>query len=222
VLRTRLERTLTRPTRIRTASAAATPEDDWPGFLRLTAVVIVRSVLFFGLTSFLSLYFLNSLHTSKAYAGATLSAFLISGACGTLLGGALADRYGRLPVIRLGFAAAVPGLLGLVLSHSPLPAAAFVLITGVAVFLPFSVFVALGQDYLPHRIGTASGVTVGLAVSVGGLFSPLLGALADATTLRTTLSVLIALPMFALALTALMHEPGPLPGDQQRRLTVPG
>jgi len=77
----------------------------------------------------------------------------------------------------------------------------------VAVFLPFSVFVVLGQDYLPHRIGTASGVTVGLAVSVGGLFSPLLGALADATSLRITLTTLLGLPPLALLLTTLMHEP---------------
>lgn len=181
--------------------------DDWPGFLRLTAVVVVRSVLFFGLTSFLALYFINELGTSRGQGGAALTVFLLAGACGTLLGGAIADRYGRLLAIRGGFALAIPGLLGLVLSTSPLVAMGFVVLTGVAVFLPFSVFVVLGQDYLPHRIGTASGVTVGLAVSVGGLFSPLLGALADATSLRITLTTLLGLPALALLLTTLMHEP---------------
>jgi len=181
--------------------------DDWPGFLRLTAVVVVRSVLFFGLTSFLALYFINELGTSRGQGGAALTVFLLAGACGTLLGGAIADRYGRLLAIRGGFALAIPGLLGLVLSTSPLAAMGFVVLTGVAVFLPFSVFVVLGQDYLPHRIGTASGVTVGLAVSVGGLFSPLLGALADATSLRITLTTLLGLPALALLLTTLMHEP---------------
>src|SRR6266542_6568539 len=33
-----------------------------------------------------------------------------------------------------------------------------------------------GKDYLPSRPGTATGVTLGLAVSIGGLFAPVLGA----------------------------------------------
>ena len=77
-------------------------------------------------------------------------------------------------------------------------------------------FVILSQDYLPSRIGTASGVTVGLAVSIGGLFSPLLGWLADITSLRFTLSTLIALPILALLLSALIHEPAtPAPSAQE-------
>lgn len=78
----------------------------------------------------------------------------------------------------------------------------FVALTGIGTFMPFSVFVILSQDYLPNRIGTASGVTIGLAVSIGGLFSPLLGWLADSTSLRFTLSTLIALPILALLLSA--------------------
>ena len=39
--------------------------------------------------------------------------------------------------------------------------------------------VVLGQAYLPRHVGTASGVTVGLAVTFGGLAAPLLGRYAD-------------------------------------------
>ncbi len=46
-------------------------------------------------------------------------------------------------------------------------------------YVPFSLYVTLGQDYLPRHMGTASGDTLGLAVSVGGLASPAIGALAD-------------------------------------------
>jgi MFS transporter, FSR family, fosmidomycin resistance protein len=73
--------------------------------------------------------------------------------------------------------------------------------------MPFSVFVVLGQDYLPNRIGTASGVTVGLAVTVGGLFNPVLGALADATSLHFTFVALIALPALAFVLSLFLHAP---------------
>lgn len=184
--------------------------DDWPAFLRLTAVVVVRSILFFGLSSFLALYFIRQLGASSGEGGAALTVFLVAGAGGTLLGGWIADRFGRLVSIRIGFTLAIPGLLGLVLASNQLIALIFVVLTGIAAFMPFSVFVVLGQDYLPNRIGTASGVTVGLAVSIGGLFSPVFGRLADSMGLRFTLSAFILLPILALLLSVLMREPGTL------------
>lgn len=40
----------------------------------------------------------------------------------------------------------------------------------------------LAQEYLPGRVGTASGMTIGLAVTLGGVVAPLLGRLADLLT----------------------------------------
>ena len=180
--------------------------DDWPAFTRLIAVVVVRSVLFFGLTTFLALHFIRDLGASSAEAGGALAVFLVCGAAGTLLGGWLADRAGRVMCIRAGFILAIPALMGLTLATSQPLAFALVAVTGVAVNLPLSVFVVLGQDYLPNRIGTASGVTVGLAVSVGGLAAPALGVLADRTSLRMVFAILILFPMIALALSTLLHD----------------
>ena len=67
--------------------------------------------------------------------------------------------------------------------------------------------VTLGQDYLPDRVGTASGVTLGLAVSAGGLLAPALGALADHTDLATALAVLTVAPLAALLITTRLPEP---------------
>ena len=47
-----------------------------------------------------------------------------------------------------------------------------------------SLHITLGQDYLPHRVGTAGGVTLGLTVSIGGVASPLIGAIADHASLQ--------------------------------------
>src|SRR5206468_527422 len=73
----------------------------------------------------------------------------------------------------------------------------------VALYVPTSPLVLLGQEYLPSSMGTASGVTLGLAVSVGGVVTPGLGAIADHAGLRPTLLLLAVLPvaMVALALT---------------------
>ncbi|MEO7349734.1 MAG: MFS transporter, partial [Terrimesophilobacter sp.] len=185
--------------------------DNWPGFLRLTAVVVVRSIVFFGSVSFIALYFIHDFKTSQALGGAALTVFLSAGAIGTLLGGWLADRVGRLRSIRIGFVAAIPSLLGVVLAPNWPIAMLFVAIFGVAIFIPFAVFVILGQDYLPNRIGIASGVTVGLAVTVGGLFSPLLGWVADQTDLKVAFAILVGLTVVCLGLAFFLREPSAQP-----------
>jgi FSR family fosmidomycin resistance protein-like MFS transporter len=181
--------------------------DDWPAFLRLTAVVVVRSIVFFGAITFVALYLINDFGTSKVVGGIGLTVFLAAGAVGTVVGGWLADRAGRLVSIRLGFGLAVPALAALTLAQDWVTALVFVAISGVTIFIPFAVFVILGQDYLPNRIGIASGVTVGLAVTVGGLFSPLLGVIADATDLRVVFGILTALAAVSLGLAFLLREP---------------
>ena len=185
--------------------------DNWPEFLKLTSVVLVRSIVFFGLSSFLALYFIHNLGATEVIGGAALTIFLASGACGTLLGGWLADRFGPLISIRYGFAVCIPAMVGLVLAPEWHIALVLVAVTGISIFVPFSVFVILGQNYLPNRIGTASGVTVGLAVTVGGLFNPVLGAIADAMSLHTMLVMLIALPVLALFLSLFLRAPAASP-----------
>jgi FSR family fosmidomycin resistance protein-like MFS transporter len=201
----RLNRTLDGPVGAPHVLRLPIGDDDWPAFWRLTAVVIARSILFFALTSFIAVYFIHELDTTEAVGGAALTTFLVAGGIGTVLGGWLADRSGRLTSIRWGLATIPPALVGFLLAPNLTVAFVLVAIVGIGTFMPFSVFVVLGQDYLPNRIGTASGVTVGLAVSVGGLFTPVFGWIADATSLRTTFWVLAAVPVIGLVLSALMR-----------------
>jgi FSR family fosmidomycin resistance protein-like MFS transporter len=126
--------------------------------------------------------------------------------------GWLADRSGRLRAVRAGYALALPGLAGLLVAPSPGLAAVAGAVLGLALFIPFSVQVTLAQEYLPARVGTASGLTVGLAVSVGGVLAPLLGVLADHAGRRAALAVLVLLPVAALAASTRLPEP-----DRRRR-----
>jgi FSR family fosmidomycin resistance protein-like MFS transporter len=65
----------------------------------------------------------------------------------------------------------------------------------------------LGQELLPNRVGTASGVTLGLAVSAGGAVTPLFGLLADAHGLVWSVAALLPLPLLALLVS--LRLPGP-------------
>jgi len=207
ILSRTLNRTLDHREEHRSRSRMPSGVDDWHAFSTLTAIVIVRSIFFFGVTSFVALYFIHHLGTSKATGNAALTVFLVTGAVGTLIGGWLGDRFSPIVSIRAGFALAIPALAGALLASSAPVAMVCIAATGVATYIPFSVFVLLGQNYLPNRIGTASGVTVGLAVSVGGLANPLVGWLADATSLRMALTVLLVLPVIALVVSVFLRMP---------------
>ncbi|WP_030617610.1 MFS transporter [Streptomyces sclerotialus] len=180
------------------APAAATGlRDDWRSFGRLVAVVVGWSVPYVSITALVSLYAQRTLHAGSGAGAAVLTSFTAAGAVGTLLGGWVADRWGRLRAVRTGYLLGIVALAGVVWSPSFEVLAVSTLLCGVTMFLPFAPQVTLAQDYLPNRPGTASGLTLGLAMSVGGLTSPLFGVLADAQGLRAVFAT--ALAVFAVA-----------------------
>jgi len=181
--------------------------DDWRSFTRLTMVVIARSIAYFGVASLLALFVIRRFHEPTAVGSAALTTFVAAGAVGSLTGGWLADRWRRLATVRLGYACGIPALALLAAAPDVEVAFAAAILAGLALYLPFAVQVTLGQDYLPNRIGTASGVTLGLAISFGGLAAPLFGFLADSYGLAVALAALVALPLLSLALAVPLREP---------------
>ena len=182
--------------------------DDWPNFVKLTGVIVLRSIVNRGLGTFLALLVLH--RTGSALAGqVALAAFFAAGAAGTLVGGMLVDRgFRRTRVLCFAYAASVPALLLVAVLPGWLVLVAAALI-GLTLYLPFSLHVTLGQDYLPSRVGTASGVTLGLAVSAGGVFTPFLGDLADRTSVAVAIGALSTVMVVSLVLSLLLREPKP-------------
>ncbi|MET9559304.1 MFS transporter [Streptomyces tauricus] len=191
-----------------TSNTAATTAgtDDKASFVRLSLSVILRSIEFVGLSTFIALY--AQQRPGGSTAAGTLALFLLylGGAVGSVVGGKLADHWDRVTVARWSYLLTIPALAGTVFVPGP-AFHVFVALTSVGLYVPFSLHVTLGQDYLPTRVGTAGGITLGLTVSVGGLVTPLIGAIADATSLRTALAPLIALPALSWLLFRGLPEP---------------
>ncbi|MFI9169435.1 MFS transporter [Streptomyces lincolnensis] len=184
----------------------AVGSDDWGSFLRLSGALVCRSIVFVGMSAFVPLYVRERTGGGDVAGTAALCVLYAGGAVGTLAGGRLADRYGRVAVVRWSYTLTVLAVAAVVLVPGP-AVHLFVALTSAGLYVPFSLHVTLGQDFLPRRVGTASGVTLGLAVSVGGLAAPALGALADATSLRTALVPLVALPALGRLLLCGLREP---------------
>ena len=199
-------RALAKPVRGGSGGAVATGADDIASFVKLSLAVVCRSIVFIGLSTFIALYARARPGGSTAAGTAALFVLYLGGAVGSVLGGHLANRWDRVTVARWAYLVAVAAVAGIV--YVPGPAFyAFVALTSVGLYVPFSLQVTLGQDYLPTRVGTAGGITLGLTVSVGGLAAPLIGSVAHATSLRTALTPLILMPALSWLLFRTLPEP---------------
>ena len=193
-----------------TRSAAA--GEDRPGALALLlGVIAFRSVAWFGLITFVPLWEV-SLGNSKSHGSHLLSLMLLAGGLGTLAAGPIADRVGRRPVVIASMAATAPLTLVYVLVGG-VPGAVALALVGVCVISTFGVTMVMAQEYLPHRIGMASGLSIGLSIGLGGIAAVGLGALADAVDLRSAMYAAAAAPLAGLALALLLPSSRP-----QRRL----
>ena len=173
----------------------ARPEakNDWHAFSRLTLVIVFRSIAFCGISSFLPLYCIQVLNSSAAVGSTTLSVLSIAGIVTTLIGGHLADRWGYVTVLRRGCVLLVPLLAAIVFVPNIWVVYAMLLPMSLAMQGPYSSFVVLGQSYLARSVGFASGVTLGLSFSVGGIVVPSLGWYADIHGITAVMTLLVLL-----------------------------
>ncbi|WP_328634526.1 MFS transporter [Streptomyces sp. NBC_00356] len=199
-------RTLGRRENTSSAATSMHARDDVPAFVRLSFAVVCRSIVFTGLSTFVSLYATQRMGGSKAAGTAALFVLYVGGAVGSILGGALAGRWDRVTVSRWSYLLTAASVAGVVWVPGP-ALYGFLALTSAGLYVPFSLQVTLGQDYLPSRVGTASGITLGLTVSIGGLASPLIGTIADQTSLRTALTPLILMPLLSWLLFRTLPEP---------------
>ena len=194
---------------------AAAAKTETRGLVLLLVVVGLRSVAHMGLFTFIPLWEIHNGH-GEAYGTFVLALFLFAGAVGTLLGGPLADRFGRRPVLRGSFIAATPLILVYVLVGGPIGVAA-VTLSGACVIGTFGVSLVMSQEYMPGRVGMASGLSIGLAIGLGGVAALVLGALADTVDLETAVLATAIGPTLALGVSFLLppapgrHMVGPEP-----------
>jgi len=199
----------------------AQTREAWGPFAVLAGVIALRSFVYFGMVTFIPLYYVSVLHAGKALGNAALSAMLLGGACGTLMGGPLADRFGRRTVL-IGSMLLLPPLVVGFLVSGPVLALVFATIAGAVTIATFAVTIVMGQEYLPGRLGVSAGVTIGLSIGLGGVGAPLLGLVGDADGLRAVFETVAVLPLAALPLALALPAgtPGTAAGERASGLKL--
>jgi FSR family fosmidomycin resistance protein-like MFS transporter len=178
---------------------------NWP-LLSLLGMVLSRSTVAAGISTFVPLYYVSYLHGSEIYASSLLTVYLATSAFGTLLGGAMSDRYGSkrvmiysiLPISVLLYLFPIAGDIG-----------AFVVLSLASILLSatFTSSLILAQRMMPNNVGMASGLTIGLSVGLGAMGVLALGKVADVWGMPLIFTVLACLPVIGFILTLFVKEP---------------
>lgn len=178
-------------------------KDRHGALIILIGVVAVRSWIYHGLISYIPLFYVSYLKGDPAYATTVLTVFLASGVIGTIIGGPIADIWGRKSLIILSMACSIP-MLYLFQRTSVLWTIVIAALLGVVVVSSFAVTIVFAQELMPSRLGLASGLILGLAFGMGGTGVIILGYISDHWGVPAALSVIGLLPVIGLSLAAFL------------------
>lgn len=219
VLLARQLRHIQLPTRTHAGDEGYVVAPDRGSMVALATIVVVvgaRSYFQLALMTYLPEW-LRAAGQSLAMAGAALAIFMVAVSVGSLFGGSLSDRVGRLPVIAASLAIMMAGHW-LLLRSSGLPQMGAVILVGVMIGASFPVTIVLAQEAWPQSVGFASAMVMGLGWLPAGLGAWAVGQIADGSTLTVGLGSLLLVPLVglaALAVYAVVTRRKPVPASER-------
>lgn len=166
----------------------------WTTIIMLVFVVFARSWYQSAISNFYAFYAIEQFEISIAKAQIYIFSFLFMGAVGTFLGGPFADRFGKRNVIIISFLMPIPLAIGLPFANAVISIVLLLLI-GLFIMSSFSVTVVYAQELMPGKVGTMSGLIVGLAFGMGAIGSVAFGTLIDWIGLTPTMIIVSILPL---------------------------
>ncbi|MCI6084970.1 MFS transporter [Selenomonas sp.] len=189
------------------AHAGVARENDWPSFGKLSLAILARSTGFCVCNAFIPLFWIHVLGTSEQAGSFALTCLFALGAVITFFGGVLSDRIGFVRMMRVSFLVMIPVMFLLIHTTDVTVATLLLIPAAFALFAPYSGIVVLGQTYLGKNIAFASGVTLGLQGTLGGLVTPLVGRAADHYGIVAALQILWMVAILGAVASFLLHTP---------------
>lgn len=168
-------------------------KDNYFGTFLLLLLVFARSAAMFSLIAFLPLYFIKNLGLQDSLSTLTVTVVSLCGAVATLFGGPLADKFGFTQLVRVTSFITVPFGILFLITNNIYVAVIFLILLSLFYYAAMSPIVVIGQKLLPLHVGMATGITIGLGISFGGLIAPLIGKVGDTHGLFASMELVIGL-----------------------------
>ncbi|PQL20304.1 MFS transporter [Veillonella denticariosi JCM 15641] len=181
--------------------------NDWLSFGKLFFIISSRSILFSVLSIFIPILYITVINGTPETSSLALTAYFGLGGILTYVGGWLSDRIGFLKTIKLGYIVFLPSVLAFIFIPNIWGFFGAMIPMAFGVFSQYGPVTVLGQKYLAKNAGFASGITLGLGITLGGLVAPYVGHLADIYGVQTALEVLIPVGLVGLIMSFLLREP---------------
>ncbi|MFW5940403.1 MAG: MFS transporter [Chloroflexota bacterium] len=170
---------------------------SWLALILVVLITATRSWFQGALNTYLPEW-LQGQGWSPEHANTMLSVLLASVAVGSLTGGTVSDRVGRVTVVFVSFTLLAPALW-LVLNSSGLIQVLGVALVGVNIGATFPVTLLMAQEAWPKAVGLASSLAIGFGWLPAGLGAWVVGAVADRSSLTLGLTTLLLVPLLGLA-----------------------
>lgn len=173
-----------------------------PGRIRqalLILCVLTFSKYFYmaSMTSYFTFFLIDKFGVDIRQSQLCLFAFLAAVAAGTLIGGAIGDRYGRKLVIWWSIFGAAPFALALPYVNLTMTIILAIII-GLVISSAFSAILVYATELKPDKVGMIAGLFFGLNFGLGGIASVFFGWLADLTSIEFIFQLSTLLPLLGI------------------------
>ncbi|MBS5756521.1 MAG: MFS transporter [Veillonella sp.] len=176
-------------------TVAAQPlKNYWKYFGILFIIILSQSVNFRVINAFIPVFWTHELGTSPEQGSFALTVFFSIGIFMTYIGGLLGDKLlTQVPEFSVTIMMPLAYLI--------------LLMIGAAKAISYSPVIVLGQTYLAKSIGFASGITLGVSQTIGGIIAPVVGNLADTYSLPAAMMTLVPFLIVGLVASLLLKDP---------------
>ncbi len=163
-------------------SVASDPDqkEHWGFFTLVMAVVSTRSVGMTIITTYAALFLMTELGQSEQIGSLMITIYALFGAVATISSGKVSGRIGVQRLMQISYTALSAVIILFAFCRILPLSAVLIACIGLLQSIAYPSTVVLGQSFIPHHLGTASGLTYGVAICIGGLLSPLFGMIGDA------------------------------------------
>lgn len=150
-----------------------------------------------SMTSYFTFFLIDKFGVDIRQSQLCLFAFLAAVAAGTLIGGAIGDRYGRKLVIWWSIFGAAPFALALPYVNLTMTIILAIVI-GLVISSAFSAILVYATELKPGKVGMIAGLFFGLNFGLGGIASVFFGWLADLTSIKFIFQLSTLLPLLGI------------------------
>lgn len=185
-------------------------KDNWVGFGFVMGAISCRSIMYYAFLSFIPLFLVYNLGQEEAFASSVISLFALVCAVGTIASGWAGQALGAKKLLIVSYACVAFEVIIFAFNGSLIIALVLIALLALTCDISYPSAVAMGQSFVPHHLGMASGLSFGVMVCIGGLMTPVFGLIGDYFGLQVVMLCVTAIAILGIAITFFIPKNRPM------------